>query len=232
MPMATSTPPEPGLSSTSDREHGPRSSIAIHKGADLLLELFNEEKSQLLVYREHLEKRFNEFKAQAEAKMSSSDPQLAKKTALLSTQYDKSLHDLELTWNELQNVRAEYAKLMASIEDVGLVYMDGTLYFNDTTAKVVSDFQQGAELSGMVTNSNLDTTTGARSNPIKPSDFFAFLSDVMTKGQWTYTRSLQTRQQYQNGALSEGNTSTNDKLATLQDSNFEQGSFPVWPGTY
>ncbi|KAF8815715.1 hypothetical protein BYT27DRAFT_7128667 [Phlegmacium glaucopus] len=173
-----------------------------------------------------------------EAQIVAANSQLAKKTALmgvLATQYDRSMQDLEATRNELQQVRAEYAKLMASVDDVGLVYMNGTLHFNDNTAKIVSDFREGARMQDMaISHMNPDTApvppdhnVEAPSKTIKPSDFFAFLSDVMEKGQ-RYAHGLKMHQQRRSASLSEGNTSTND--AALQDAELEQDSSHVGPG--
>lgn len=221
MPTATSA----GTPSTSSTENTAPSSVAIRKGADLLLKLFNEEQSQVaLVYRENLEKRFNQFKAQSES-------QLTKNTALLgnlSAQYDKSVRDLEVTRDQLQHVRAEHAKLMASIEEVGLVYNNGALHFNDTTAKIVSEFREGTQMLDMVIshnmNSNSHTTTS--SNPIQPSDFFSFLSGV-TDNQ--YTHYLKMHQERQRTSLG-GNMTSND--TALQDSEYEENLSLVWPSTY
>ena len=209
MPTATSnpTPAEPPRES-------PRQSNAIQKGADTLLDLFNEEKSQLtLLYRQNLDKLVGQFKTHAEAQLASTNSQLSKKTALLenlSTQYDRSVQDLEATRNELQQVRAEYAKLLSSIEDVGLVYVNGILHFNDPTAKIVSHFREGARMQDMVIshmNPDLDNDATLDDNieVIKPSDFFVFLSGVMAKGQ-RYTHGL--------------------------DHEFEQDLKLAWPGPY
>lgn len=239
MLTATSTPvPEPSTSN----QNRPQSSQAIQKGADLLLELFNEERSQpTLIYREN-EESFNHFKAQAEARIAVADSQLTKKTALLEIlfiQHDKSVRDLEFTRNELQHVKAEHAKLMASIEEVGLVYMNGTLHFNDTTAKIVSDFRKDAQILDMVIshiNSNVDTaplppdhnSAEALSNAIKPSDFFLFLSGILD-GQ--YAHALKAHRQSPSASPSEGkNMTMND--STLDDPESEQDSSLVWPGTY
>ena len=210
--MPVSSAPE------SSRENTDRPSNAVQQGADLLLELFNKEKSQLiLVYRENFEKRFNQFKAEA-------DSQLAKKTALLgdlSAQYDKSVRDLEVTRNELQHVRAEHAKLIASIEDVGLVYMNGTLQFNDGTANIISDFLQ--KLHKIISHINPlspDHNIEAFPKAFKPSDFFVFLSGVKDR---CYARYFKTNRQHQ-ATLSEGNI--------LQDSECEEELSLVWPGAY
>lgn len=232
---STAVPPASELSST-------RSSRVIQEGADLLLELFNKEQSQLtLVYREN-EKRFNHFKAQAEARIASADSQLANHKVLLgrlSTQYDGSVRDLEVTRNELQHVKAEYAKLMASIEDVGLVYMNGTLHFNDTTAQIVSDFQESAQVLDMVVshvNSNLDApllppdqNTEACSKAIKPSDFFVFLSGVLHR---RYPHILKMQPPSRNASSLEGNYTSMTDATTLDDSESEKESLLVWPGTY
>jgi hypothetical protein len=227
---STAVPPASEPSSTQSR--------AIQEGADLLLELFNREQSQLtLVYREN-EKR---FKAQAEARIASADFQLANNKVLLgklSSQYDGSVRDLEVTRNELQHVKAEHAKLMASIEHVGLVYMDGTLHFDDTTAKIVSDFRESAQILDMVVshvNPNLgvallppDQNTEACSKEIKPSDFFVFLSRVLHR---QYPHVLKMQPPSRNASSLEGNlTSMTD--AMLDDSESQKDSFVVWPGTY
>ena len=229
MPTASSTGMPPAAEpSSSQNGPGSRSSNAIQKGADLLLKLFIEEQSQLtLVCREN-EKHFNLFKTQAEERIASADYQLAKKTALfenLSTHYVKSMRDLEATENELQRVRAEYAKLMASIGDVGLVYMNGTLHFNDTTAKIVSDFQEIAHILDMVIskiNPNLDPTSlpldhniEALSKAIKPSDFFVFLSAVMDR-QYAHVLKMHHLQS-KSTPFSEGN------FMTMNDATLNAG---------
>jgi hypothetical protein len=240
MPTDSSTAVPPAAEPSSSQNES-RSSNAIQKGADLLLELFNEEQSQLtLVCREN-ETRFNHFKTQAEARIASADSQLAKKTVLfqnITTQHARSVRDLEATRNELQRVRAEFAKLMASVGDVGLVYMNETLHFNDTTAKVVSDFRESAQILDMVIsqiNPNFDTTPlpldhniVALSKAVKPSDFFVFLSAVMDR---RHAHILKKHQQSKSGPFSDGNfMSMND--ATLNDSESEPDLLLVWPGTY
>ena len=201
----------------------PRSSDAIQRGADLLLELFNEEQSQLIhACRENFENRFNLFKAQVEARIASADSKSVEKMALskkIFTQYDRSVRDLEVARNELQHVKGEYAKLMASIEEVGLVYMNGTLHFNETTAEIVSDFREGALISHK--NPKLDMApkllppdhdTEAFS---KPSDFFLFLA--------RYAHVLKTQQQSRFG-----NASMNDATPESEQTL----AFPVSPSTY
>ena len=230
MPTVSSTSVPPAAEPSSS-QNGSRTSNAIQKGADLLLELFNEEKFQLIRVCRENEKRFNQLKTQAKARIASANNQLANKTALfqnLSTQYIGSVRDLEAARNELQHIRVEYAKLMASIGDVGLVYMNGALHFNDTTAKIVSDFREGAQTLDMVIsqiNPNFDTTplppdhnTEAFSNEIKPSDFFLFLSAVMDK---RLAHVLKMHQQSKNASFSEGNfTSMNDATLNASDSEF------------
>lgn len=152
--------------------------------------------------------------------MASADSQLTKKTALLgnlSTQYDRTIQDLEATRNQLQQVRAEYAKLMASIDDAGLVYMNGTLQFNDAASKIVSDFWEGARMQDIV-------IPNMNAKAIKPSDLFAFLSERSQR----YAHGLKMYQQRQSASFLEGNTSMND--AALQDSEIELGSLIVRPG--
>jgi len=147
----------------------------------------------------------------------------------LSTQYDRSVRDLEVTRNELQHVKAEYAKLMVSIEEVGLVYMNGTLHFNETTAKIVSDFREGAQiLDLLISHKNPnpplppDHDTEAFSKEIKPSDFFLFLSGVMDRPGYAHVLNMQ--QQSRNASFSK---SMNDATPESE----QNLAFPVWPIT-
>ena len=242
MPTASSTAMPP-VAESSSSQNGSRASDAIQKGADLLLKLFNEEQSQLTLICRENEKHFNLYKAQAEERIASADYQLAKKTALyenLSTHYVKSVRNLEATENELQRVRAEYAKLMASIGDTGLVYMNGTLHFNDTTAKIVSDFQEIAKIMDMViskTNPNLNldppslpldrNSTEALSRTITPSDFFVFLSAVIDK---QYAHVLKMQSKSAPFSDSEGNfMSINDATLNLNAGESESSIFIDFP---
>lgn len=118
--------------------------------------------------------------------------------------------------------------------------MNGTLHFNDTTAKIVSDFRESAQILDMVisqTNPNLDTTplpldhnTEALSKAIKPSDFFVLLSAVMDR---RHAHVLKMLQQSKSAPFSEGNfMSMNDATLNVSDSGSEPDVSPVSPGTY
>lgn len=175
-----------------------RPSVAIKNGADLLLELVENEKAALtMLYRNalvKLEKDFRKAHAQAEINMkdaSSRSKAQDSKIESLQAQLEQERSDALDRQRELEILKKENEGLKLSIQRAHLHYVDGRLGFDDDTARVVDDFIAGArKQEKTLLSTGLSSVTALPclqddriSNPVTPEEFFYVLSDVMARGR-------------------------------------------------
>ena len=190
---ATPSPtPNPPTSST-------RPSNAIQKGADLLLNLVEDERAKLTrLYHDGQKTQellFKDFKTKSEAALAAAETKIGLQQTLiedltLEVQTWKSQSVQAGNSKELQELRSENERLKASLANVGLEYLDGSLRFDKPTAHVVEDFVQGARTQNTQVAVLLGSEVpvqlipdGHLSKPVGPTEFFGVLAGVLEKGR-------------------------------------------------
>lgn len=232
----TPTPaPNPPTSST-------RPSNAIQKGADLLLNLVEEEREKMTrLYHDDQktqESRFMDLRTKNEAALAAAETKiglqqtLIEDLALQAQKWKSQRAQLEAgSSKELQELRSENERLKASLAGVGLEYLDGSLRFDEPTARVVEDFVQGARVQDTQVAILLGSEAPVRliqeehlSKPVGPTEFFGVLAGVLEKGR-RFAAELEKRTKAgENGGLK-------SKVIPIANAVTTQRMFPTYQTT-
>jgi hypothetical protein len=176
-----------------------RPSNAIQRGADLLLNLVEDERAKMTrLYHDEQksqESRFEELKTKHEAALTAAETKISLQQSLiedlaLQAQKWKSQSAQAGSSEELQELRSENERLKSSLAGVGLEYLDGSLRFDEPTARVVADFVQGARVQDTQLAVLFESEAQVRliqeeslSEPVGPTEFFDVLAGVLEKGR-------------------------------------------------
>ncbi|KAF4618922.1 hypothetical protein D9613_009828 [Agrocybe pediades] len=193
VPVPTPAPPQ--AQPQPRPQPGTIQSSAINHGADLLLELLENEKAALSVlYRNAMLKIEKDYKAAftvAHNQVKEAQSKARAYEALiegLQAQLEQERSDTMDRENVLQGLKQENESLRSSIERARLHYVDGNLCFEGETARVVDDFIEGARkqeqaLRAIGLSSALPALHADQlSDPVTPAQFFDVLSAVMARG--------------------------------------------------
>ena len=174
-----------------------RPSTAIQSGADLLLNLVEDERAKLMrLYddgQKTQESRFRDFKTKNGAALAAAETKIGLQQKLiddLTLQNQNSQIAQVGCSKELQELRSENERLKASLADIGMEYVDGSLRFDEPTTRVVENFVQGARFQDTQVAILLGSEVQERlipeehlAKPVGPTEFFGVLAGVLEKGQ-------------------------------------------------
>ncbi|KAF9555439.1 hypothetical protein CPC08DRAFT_753083 [Agrocybe pediades] len=193
--VPTPAPPQAQSQPQPRPQPGTIQSSAINHGADLLLELLENEKAALSVlYRNAMLKIEKDYKAAFTVAHNQVKEAQSKARAYeahiegLQAQLEQERSDTMDRENVLQGLKQENESLRSSIERARLHYVDGNLCFEGETARVVDDFIEGARkqeqaLRAIGLSSALPALHADQlSDPVTPAQFFDVLSAVMARG--------------------------------------------------
>ncbi|PPQ85353.1 hypothetical protein CVT25_000644 [Psilocybe cyanescens] len=182
--------------STSSAIPSTRPSTAIQTGADRLVELVEHEKAHLShLYHgalKDLEARQKKVQEDHEVQLRSVDRQLQKQEKRiqdLTAELEQTRSHATSVAGDLSSLLVDHEALKASLDKVGLVYIDGRLQFNDKVAHIVDEFVKGAKIQqDALLSSRLGEfypfeRDDALSGPVGPAEFFDVLSGVIEKGR-------------------------------------------------
>uniref|UniRef100_A0A8H8CK24 Uncharacterized protein n=1 Tax=Psilocybe cubensis TaxID=181762 RepID=A0A8H8CK24_PSICU len=174
----------------------PLQSAAINRGADLLVELLEQEKQQIAhLYHGalrglelHLKKAQDQHDAQMAAAEHKQQEQGQRIQDLTASLVQAQSYNTDIA-GELEALRAEHEALKLALGQAGLVYVDGQLQLDDRAARIVDEFvkaakiQEDAMMSSPVTKQYPLQRDNSLSEPVGPSEFFDVLSRVIDKGR-------------------------------------------------
>ena len=204
-----------------------RPSNAIQRGADLLLNLVEDERAKMTrLYHDGQktqELRFEDFKTRHEATLAAAETKITLQQALIEdlafqTQKWKSQCAEAGTSQELQELRSENERLKASLAGVGLEYVDRSLRFDEPTARVVENFVRGARLQDTQLAVLLDSDAQVRLmseehllEPVGPTEFFGVLAGVLEKGR-RFATELEKRTKAREISIEDANAVTTQRM--------------------
>ncbi|KIM46918.1 hypothetical protein M413DRAFT_265541 [Hebeloma cylindrosporum] len=196
-----------------------RPSNAIQKGADLILQLVEDERANLTRLHQDgqkaLQSGFQDFRTKHEAALTAAETKISLQQKLIE---DLVLQSQKGSSQELEELRSENERLKASLSGVGLEYVDGSLRFDEPTARVVEEFVHGARLQDAQLAGLLGSEVQVRlipeehlSEPVGPTEFFGVLAGVLEKGR-RFATEFEKRK-----TVVTGNGELESKVASIKD---------------
>ncbi|KDR79941.1 hypothetical protein GALMADRAFT_242087 [Galerina marginata CBS 339.88] len=197
--MSATTTPTPPVASELPKSQSPapamRPSTAIQQGADLLFELVEHEKAKLAKLYHHSVKALDAgLKAKHELELQPLKNQVhaqEKQIQGLYAELQQAQSRTTVVELELEKLRVEHESLKASLDGVGIVYVDQCLRYNEETTRIVGEFVKGARIQQKALMSSRISSSIAVSSPeddpllkpVGPMEFFGVLSGVLEKSR-------------------------------------------------